>query len=90
MGEESVIHRTTGSLLLSPVSDIVGVPLDQVGSLLYGDGNNAIACVEGNVGLISIFFSPEIVVGCESAVLWRFSVAVVTITVINITVEECF
>ncbi|XP_012688947.2 lysophospholipid acyltransferase 1 [Clupea harengus] len=34
MGEESVTHRTTGSVLLSPVSDIVGVPLDQVNFLV--------------------------------------------------------
>ncbi|KAL2084865.1 hypothetical protein ACEWY4_020383 [Coilia grayii] len=33
MGEESVTHRTTGSLLLSPLSDLVGIPLDQVNFL---------------------------------------------------------
>ncbi|KAG5271184.1 hypothetical protein AALO_G00176860 [Alosa alosa] len=44
MGEESVIHRTTGSLLLSPVSDIVGVPLDQVNFLVCQIFGLAVAC----------------------------------------------
>ncbi|XP_063055797.1 lysophospholipid acyltransferase 1 [Engraulis encrasicolus] len=44
MAEESVTYRTTGSVLLSPLSDLLRIPLDQVNFLFCQFFGLAVAC----------------------------------------------
>lgn len=91
MGEEGVIHRTTGSLLLSPVSDIVGVPLDQVGSLHLAMGITLSEYRLRRRKFWNLLNFPKVLfVGFDPDVLWPFSYCGDNHCHKMVTIQVCF